>query len=164
MLIYSSIFTQDINNIIIDEKYDEPILIGKCNRDAFKDSNFVQWFDEEYNIYRSFYKNKVLLREKLSKCKITIVMGTWCSDSKREVPGLYKILDELEYQDDKILLINVDHSKNVPNDLIEGLEIEFVPTIIVYMENKEIGRIIEVPENTLESDLEMFFQIKKTSD
>lgn len=163
LIIYSTVFSQEINKIIIDEKYDEPILIGRCDRNAFNDSNFVEWFNEEYEFYIPSFKNKKILREKLLECKITIVMGTWCSDSRMEVPGFYKVLDELEYPDESVLLITVDNKKTAPDNLVDALDIELVPTFIIYKDDEELGRITEVPETSLEGDLEIILKIKNTS-
>jgi len=80
-------------------------------------------------------------------------MGTWCSDSRREVPNFYKILDKLNYPDNKITLINVDRKKNGIEIDVSKLNIELVPTFIVYRNNTEIGRIIETPNESLERDL-----------
>ena len=36
-------------------------------------------------------------------------MGTWCGDSKREVPRFYKILDEMGVKEQDIQLYNLDN-------------------------------------------------------
>jgi hypothetical protein len=36
---------------------------------------------------------------------------------------------------------------------VEGLQIDFVPTVIFSKDNKELGRIIEMPFDTLEKDI-----------
>ncbi len=43
--------------------------------------------------------------------------------------------------------------KKAAPGLIDELEIEMVPTFIIMNGNKEIGRIVESPVNTLEEDL-----------
>ncbi|MCB9249007.1 MAG: hypothetical protein H6613_10930 [Ignavibacteriales bacterium] len=50
-------------------------------------------------------------------------------------------------------LINVDRNKEGLENEVNGLDIELVPTIIVYDKGEEIGRIIESPMETLEEDL-----------
>ena len=39
-------------------------------------------------------------------------------------------------------------------DEVEDLDIQFIPTFIFYKNKKEIGRITEIPESTLEGDIE----------
>lgn len=80
-------------------------------------------------------------------------MGTWCSDSREQIPAFYKILDELNYPSDKVTLICVDRKKKGLSNEADGLNIELVPTIIFYRNGEEIGRIIETPQESLEKDL-----------
>ncbi len=94
-----------------------------------------------------------MLNEVKTDYTIKIVMGTWCSDSRREVPRFYKLLDELKLVDEEITLINVDRMKKVPEINMDDLNILLVPTFIIYRGGKEIGRIVETPIETLEKDL-----------
>jgi len=80
-------------------------------------------------------------------------MGTWCSDSRREVPRFYKILDSLNFPSAKVKLIMVDRKKEAAEVNIASLNIELVPTMIIYNDGLEIGRIVETPKETLEKDL-----------
>ena len=139
--------------MLTDEKSGDPILIGICNREAFSDSNFAWWFNSEYKLYSPKQVIVDSLVKQNNNFNTTIVMGTWCSDSRREVPNFYKILDKLNYPDNKITLINVDRKKNGIEIDFSKLNIELVPTFIVYRNNTEIGRIIETPNESLERDL-----------
>ena len=151
MLITASLFAQ--NKIMIEEKSGKPYLIGICNREAFSDSNFAWWFNSNYDQYQVDSSDAVELKKEINNYDITIVMGTWCSDSRREVPRFYKILDAIDYPTDKLTLINVDRKmKSIANE-VDEMNIEYVPTIIIYRNEKEIGRIIETPEDILEKDL-----------
>ena len=151
MLITASLFAQ--NKIMIEEKSGKPYLIGICNREAFSDSNFAWWFNSNYDQYQVDSSDAVELKKEINNYDITIVMGTWCSDSRREVPRFYKILDAIDYPTDKLTLINVDRKmKSIANE-VDKMNIEYVPTIIIYRNEKEIGRIIETPEDILEKDL-----------
>ena len=144
---------QEINKLSVDDKSGKPMLIGLCDRTAFADTSFSWWFDSETNIYSvdsASFKN---ISDKLKDVKITIVMGTWCGDSKREVPRFFKILDFLDYDQKNIKLICVDRKKTTPTGEVENLDIKFVPTLIFYRDSNEIGRIIETPKESLEKDL-----------
>ncbi|CAM4034120.1 hypothetical protein SAMN06265348_101391 [Pedobacter westerhofensis] len=85
--------------------------------------------------------------------KIVIVMGTWCSDSRLHVSHFYKIADSIAINENNISLICVDETKKAENGLTDHLNITSVPTFILSQNDREIGRIIETPENTLESDM-----------
>jgi cyclophilin family peptidyl-prolyl cis-trans isomerase/HEAT repeat protein/thiol-disulfide isomerase/thioredoxin len=87
---------------------------------------------------------------------IEVYMGTWCSDSQREVPRFLKIVDVLKEKYSKELPISfvaVDRSKQKPEDLLAGKSIEKVATFIYYRGDRELGRIVEKPTGLLEDDL-----------
>jgi len=85
--------------------------------------------------------------------KITLVLGTWCSDSRREVPWFYKILESLEYDLDNMKVICVNTAKTAEGIDVDQLDIQKVPTFIFYKEGVELGRIIETPQTSLEKDM-----------
>ncbi|GAB4126743.1 MAG: thioredoxin family protein [Ignavibacteriales bacterium] len=145
-------FAQGKYRIVNDEKKNLPMLVGICERSNFSDSTFAKWWNEEYEYYVVDTLTLGKIKNYLNEIKILIVMGTWCSDSRREVPHLFKIFDYLNYSKDNYEIIAVDRKKNALTD-ISNLKIELVPTIIVYKNNNEIGRIVEAPQETLELDL-----------
>ncbi len=78
-------------------------------------------------------------------------MGTWCSDSRREVPRFYKIMDEVGFAD--FDMITVNRAKQA-NGLEKGYNLNYVPTFILFKNGKEIGRFVErVVNDSLENDL-----------
>ena len=80
-------------------------------------------------------------------------MGTWCGDSRREVPRFYKIIDNLNFDENKITVINVNRKMEAKGIDVQSLEISRIPTFIFCINNKELGRIIETPKKSLEKDL-----------
>lgn len=84
---------------------------------------------------------------------LKIVMGTWCPDSRREVPRFMKILELWKFPTANTTFIGVDNAKIAPVGEYESLNIERVPTFIFYKNNFEAGRIIEVPKTSLEQDI-----------
>ncbi len=155
ILLSVNILSQD--NKIIEDQYSDPMLIGYCTREAFYDSSFAIWFDYTYEDYNPDSSAINILKEKMNDIDLTVVFGSWCDDSRMHVPHLYKILDEINYPTEEITLIAVDEDKKAEGDEIDGLEINFVPTIIFYRNDSELGRIVETPNQTLEEDmLEIF--------
>ncbi len=86
--------------------------------------------------------------------KITIVLGSWCGDSKYQVPNFLKLADALKLSEKDITFIAVDGAKKAENGLIDKMKIERVPTFI-FTDKKgaEVGRITERPHETLEKDM-----------
>ncbi len=153
-LLSATVFAQSACKLTVDSKTGKPMLVGKLDRQAFLDSNFAAWFNMQYNFYKPDTQVIKLIAPKLKDKKIEIVMGTWCSDSRREVPRLFKIFDLAKVPPKNIEVIAVSRKMKAPAHLTDSLSIERVPTVIVYNGKKEMGRIIETPVETLEKDLE----------
>ena len=129
----ANVYAQQFNTITIDEKTDKPMLMGYTTLEAFSDTSFSWWWNSEYNVYDVDSMNVEELKVKLEDVDIKIVMGTWCSDSRTEVPHFYKILDEINFPYEKVTLINVNRAKQGLENEVEGLDINFVPTFIFYL-------------------------------
>jgi thiol-disulfide isomerase/thioredoxin len=153
LLSFTSIFAQTKYQLSTDEKTGKPMLVGVTTREAYRDTSFASWFDTEYQNYTVDSVTVMGLNEIIKNCKVTIVLGTWCGDSQREVPRLLKIFDVLGMKEENYTLINVDRQKKGIANEAEGLNIMLVPTIIFYKDGAEIGRIIETPSETLEIDI-----------
>jgi len=153
IFLVSGISAQEAGITVIDERTDQPMLLGRHDRSAFTDSAFSDWFEEEYKYYSLDDSTLNSIKDEMTNVKTTIVMGTWCSDSRREVPHFFKIADYLNYDENNIDMICVDHAKVGIDDEVNGLDIQLVPTFIFYRDGGEIGRIIETPEETLEKDI-----------
>lgn len=155
IMLPSIAFSQKLNQKTSDQKKNNEMLIGYCNRDGFKtiDSNFDSAYMAEYKVYHTDQVAMKLLSQKLRGVKVTLVMATWCSDSKEWVPRFYKIMDELNFNYKKLTLICVDREKKAPGTIAAGLNVDRVPTFIFYRKNTELGRIIEVPSDLLEKDI-----------
>ncbi|MCD4665461.1 MAG: hypothetical protein K8R68_09320 [Bacteroidales bacterium] len=140
--------------IIKDQKNNDDVqLVGKFERKAIQKGNFGNYFLKEYQNYhpeKDFLNN---LESKIYDFSITIVLATWCHDSKEQVPRFFKILDMLDYDTRYIDIICVDKSKSAGEIDIATLNIERVPTFILYENDLEYGRIIETPNTTLEKDI-----------
>ncbi|MGB9663477.1 MAG: thioredoxin family protein [Ignavibacteria bacterium] len=144
--------TSSTFKIITDEKSGKPMLIGLCTKENLtKDTSFSWWFEAEYDYYSP--DSSIIKLINLDSIKIVCVMGTWCSDSRREVPRFFKILDNLKFNEKNLTLYCVDRKKQADGFDIDQFVIERVPTFILYKNDSEIGRIIETPQETLEKDI-----------
>lgn len=129
-------------------------LLGYFTRQMMTSPPHSQWFQKEYDSY-SFNEDAVkkLTELNLEDLTIKIVMGSWCPDSRREVPRFMKILDYLKFPAGNVVFIGTDISKIAPVGGFDQLGIQRVPTFIFYKKNIEAGRIIEVPLTSLEQDM-----------
>lgn len=90
--------------------------------------------------------------------EVTVFLGTWCSDSRRELSRLWRALDTAAAETGgampfDIRYIAVDEQKAQPADRIAESGIRFVPTLIVRRDGREVGRIVEHSPHGVEEDL-----------
>jgi len=113
-----------------------------------------EWYTREYDGY-SMNQEALDKIQKISHEGITIriVMGTWCPDSRKQVPRFMKIADAWQFPEGSVIFIGVDDAKLSPVGEYEKLDIQRVPTFIFYKNNIEAGRIIENPLTSLEQDM-----------
>lgn len=139
--------------IVTSKKDADGYLVGIANRFDFEDQAYKVWFESRYE---DFITNKEIINnisKHINQLTIKVFMGTWCEDSQREMPKFYKILDETKFDMNYFQLICVDRSKTTEDHLEKNLNIMRVPTIIFYKNNREIGRFVEHPRETLEKDI-----------
>jgi hypothetical protein len=129
-------------------------LLGYFSAGRFLREPYAEWYIKGMDEYKpnqeAIGKLKELVKNDIS---IKIVLGTWCPDSRREVPRFMKIMEEINFPAGKLQMIGVDNSKISPIENYEALDIQRVPTFIIYRNNIESGRIIENPVTSLEQDM-----------
>lgn len=132
-------------------------LVGFTTLDRLKQAPFGEWFTANYTKYEVDQTILKGLNKKAKGVSVQLFMATWCRDSQREVPKFMKIMDEINVSEDNInitnLYLDAPNYKQSPERTEEGLNIHRVPTYIFYKDGKEIGRIIETPVNSLETDI-----------
>ena len=156
LLCYHLNFGQSLNKEITDQG--NPFLLGKINKEGLTSTNYNAWFSKEYDNYQP---NQELIQKESNDLKdytITLFMGTWCGDSKKEVPRFYKILEASNYPIEQLTAVAVSRKpkmyKQSPDHEEKGLNIHRVPTFIFYKNGVEINRIVESPVATLEEDIQ----------
>jgi thiol-disulfide isomerase/thioredoxin len=148
--------TKNVNLEVTDSK-GNLILLGQTTRERLQQAPFSDWFNKNYQDYIVDSATAAQLKPLVKGKQFDIFMATWCGDSRREVPRMYKILDYLGVDATHIRLINVNNHdsayKQSPTHEERGLNIIRVPDLLIYESNKETGRIIEYPVVSLEKDL-----------
>ena len=86
--------------------------------------------------------------------EIDIFLGTWCSDSKRELTRFWHALDLTGGESGfTVRYVAVDREKLQPETELAGQEVLFVPTFIVRRDGRELGRVVETAPSGIEVDL-----------
>ena len=135
----------------------KPMLLGIQSPAALNKSPFNEWYTKNYTGYKVNDTITDKIKPILKNTNFLIFMGTWCGDSKREVPRMFKILEACAVKKSQVKLVMLnDHDsfyKQSPGHEEAGLNIHRVPTFIVYKDQQELGRIVESPVVSLEEDL-----------
>lgn len=140
-------------------------LVGRFSQSALHIKPYSDWYLGNFQAYIPDSAELALLADHIHGINIKVVIGTWCSDSKRETPRLFKLLTAINYPIEEISIIGVARDKfrnekdSIPS--IKKLNIVRVPTIIFYKDKKELGRIIEYPVNSLEKDMNLIISGKE---
>jgi len=144
----SSVDTEaTITPVVIDEN-----LMGVIGVDDLRRFG-GGWFDRNFNEYEPDAKAVSHLSGVISDVNVICYLGTWCSDSKREVPRFFKALKEAGLPDSVVTMIGVDRQKFSLDGSSMVYRIERVPTFIFFRNGVEVGRIVESPHESLERDM-----------
>jgi len=138
-----------------DPKTGKPMLLGKITIEELQQEPFNEWYQMESDGYEVDTELTNAISDP-GQYTYEVFLGTWCGDSRRELPRMEKIFSEMGIDMSNVLIVTLDRNKISPNGEQEGKDIRYVPTLIVSKDNQEIGRIVESPSSetaTLESDL-----------
>ena len=153
MTMFSNIQAQQ-NQVVFDTIAKKDILIGECNREGLMLPIFAEFYTLEYNSYKPALETLPILSDFGNDYNIVIVMGSWCGDSKEQVPRFLKIADSFGFPEADIRIICIDKNKTAPDfeEEIVRYGITLVPTFIFFRGENEMGRIVETPVESLEKD------------
>lgn len=144
---------QHLNVVVNDTAKNRPVLVDFIDRQGLQSGEFAEWYAREYPAYTPDFSIMAQLKTALSDIQIIIVLATWCGDSKEQVPRFLKVLDQADFEPERCIMIGVDTQKLARDLDVSVYDIDRVPTFIFYRNEVEIGRIIETPKSTLESDM-----------
>jgi thioredoxin 1 len=92
--------------------------------------------------------------------KVVVFFGSWCHVCKKWVPHFLKTLEAAKNPGLTVDLYGVTEDHLEPNDPIIKYGITTTPTFIVMRGGKEIGRITENPDVSVEKDLALIMAAK----
>ena len=133
------------------EKVSYPILTGWLT-----EADIYEQIPEMKNEKRNYLPDSAAvsqLKNINEDVNVLVMLGTWCSDSRREVPRFLKIMAEIQNDHIHYEMYGLDRSKRDSLGFGEKNQIEFVPTFLIFNEDGEVDRITETPIVTIEQDL-----------
>ncbi|WP_374462800.1 TlpA family protein disulfide reductase [Chryseobacterium sp.] len=139
----------------VETQKDGKMLLGNQLKEQFLKAPYADWYVKEHDEYVLDQKAvSELKKEKIGSYDIIVFMGTWCEDSHRDFPRLMKILEAVNYPENKLTIIAVNRKKESPTGDESLYNLQKVPTIILKRYGKEVGRIVEMPTSGyIERDL-----------
>jgi thiol-disulfide isomerase/thioredoxin len=129
-----------------------PELLGPLAREEIE-AAVPDWVEAEMEAQPDLGA-AVLLESAFDGAEVVVLMGTWCSDSRRELARLWRALDDIGADHPgQMSYIGVDRDKQEPTALVAGHDLLYIPTFIVRRDGHEVGRIVEESPSGIEVDL-----------
>jgi len=96
-----TLWSQDLNNISKDRK-GGPMLFGKTTKTGLQQEPFNTWFSKNYDDYQHNEKIVKAIKNDLKNYTIKAFYGTWCGDSKKELPRFYKLIEAANFSENQL--------------------------------------------------------------
>ncbi len=137
-------------------------LFGLVTLDSLLKEPHATWFKKNYDDYKPTPSVISQLKQlQTNDLSIKIFFGTWCGDTKRELPRLLKVLDEIKFPKEKITFIALSSNepiyKQSKNREERGYSIFKVGTYVIEKNGIESNRIVEYPIFSMEQDILAIF-------
>jgi thiol-disulfide isomerase/thioredoxin len=130
----------------------EEVLVGPVTREEIE-AAVPRWAESEVAAQPDAEAARALAAVQPG-AEVTVFLGTWCGDSRREVPRLWKALSEAgSAMPFAIHYVGVDRAKREPAAAITESAVRYLPTFVVLRDGTEVGRVIETSPNGIEKDL-----------
>lgn len=157
-------WSQDINQVSKDRK-GNLMLLGETTKSGLQQEPFKTWFNKNYSDYQENDNIIKSIKKDLKGYTIKAFYGTWCGDSKKEMPRFYKLIEAAKFPKNQLEVYGLSNTKDAykqgPNGEEIGYNIHRVPTFIFYKDGKEVNRIVEHPKETLERDIQNIISGKR---
>lgn len=111
------------------------------------------WFGKNYDEYQPDMQLCRLLAEKTIGHRWVVFAGSWCEDTQKLLPLLYKVTDAANISHRTIELVFLDRQKTSPEGLENKYNVSRLPTFILLKGDQEVGRIIESIGGRMEDEL-----------
>ena len=134
----------------LDQKTDKPLLRGQITFKDITTESAFPWIHDEYQANERIVSK---LKKLLPKYRLVVFIGTWCEDTQYLLPQLYRTLQDASFDFNALEMYGVNRAKKGLNAEHQIYNLERVPTIIIMDRFKEVGRIVESVNSSIEKDL-----------
>lgn len=141
---------------IRDAQNKQLVFKGSFSITDLRNEPSFTWLQKGMDSYHPDTNAVNYLKQYIRNYDMKIFMGTWCEDSQDLIPRLFKTLLEMKQTLVTKRVIGLDRNKTTTEDYMEMVrdsKVTLVPTIILYKDGKEAGRITETVNKSIEADL-----------
>ncbi len=133
-----------------------PVLTGEVTREQVEEA-LPAWVKVEVDAQPDVAAARALAAVPPGAV-VTVYLGTWCGDSKRELARFWRAVDLMMGETASAVpftlrYVGVARDKKEPAALLAGVGLEYVPTFLVERDGREVGRIVEQSPQGVERDL-----------
>ncbi len=145
---------------VSEDPHGQKLITGKFSASMLASDSSFDWYQKNYAEFTPDSASIAFLDSAARNVYFVVFGGTWCGDTKRELPKFMKTVTLAHIPVTNIELYGVDRSKKSSDGMTDKYRVTNVPTFIVFSGGKEIGRIVEHPEDGIEIDLARLLQKK----
>jgi thiol-disulfide isomerase/thioredoxin len=137
-------FTQT-DYVVSKDPKDSTVLVfkGILSDAVLQNESSFKWYKSGLDSYSPSPDHINLLLQSDSTLHFVVFGGTWCDDTQFILPRFMKWLLTAEFPNTSLTLLGVDRDKKTTGNLSAAFQITRVPTIIVFKNGNEVGRVVE---------------------
>ena len=139
--------------VVVDAEEPEPELVGPLSRVEIE-AAVPDWIAAQIEARPDVDQAMEMSAAGATGSRVIVYLGTWCSDSRRELSRFWRAIDESGGEVAfELSYVGVRRGKDQPAEHLDGLGLQYVPTFVVELGGVEAGRIVEESPNGIEYDL-----------
>ncbi|MEC5148125.1 thioredoxin domain-containing protein [Chitinophaga sp. 212800010-3] len=129
----------------------EKELKGKIDMKTLMNDPSTSWFYKGVNSYQPNENMLNYIKSNRSNFNMVVVMSSWDDASREVIPALYKVMITGGSPEEQIVMFAADHK--LETDAPVDYKVKKLPTIIIFKDGKEEGRIVGTPKESIEADI-----------
>jgi len=103
--------------------------------------------------YRPDPESVSFLSSRRDSVRLVAFFGSWCPVCNEELPKLVKTLESAKNGRIAVSYVAVSEDLKEPREELKKHSVSATPSLLVYVCGKELGRIVEHPQKTIEADI-----------
>jgi len=139
--------------MVTKDKDGSKMLVGTSSKSKLIDDPSFAWFKKGYDAYNPGATALKTISKLAPHLRFEVFGGTWCDDTHDLLPEFYKVADAAGIKDSQITLHLVNRDKKTKDGSSDKYSITNVPTFIVFIGDKQVGKVVESVKTSIEADI-----------